>query len=76
MTERRLVANRFQMDTLVGQGGMGEVYQGVDTQTGETVAVKLLKVTDNPALLERFVREAGALRRLNHPNIVKVLAFV
>jgi serine/threonine-protein kinase len=56
---------------------MGDVFRGVDQQTGETVAIKQLKpdiVAANPSLIERFTREGEALRRLNHPNIVKMLA--
>ena len=63
--------------SLLGQGGMGNVYRGIDTQTGEPVAIKALKpeiVASNPDLVERFVREGEALRQLNHPNIVKLLA--
>jgi DNA-binding NarL/FixJ family response regulator len=52
---------------------------GTDTLTGETVAIKKLRfeLTANmPQVVERFLREGEALRRLNHPNIVKVLATV
>jgi tetratricopeptide (TPR) repeat protein/predicted Ser/Thr protein kinase len=72
-----LIGNRFEVGELLGQGGMGTVYRGVDTQTGQPVAIKLLRpelVASNPGLLERFAREGEALRRLNHPNIVKMLA--
>jgi predicted ATPase len=74
-----LVAGRFELGPRVGQGGMGTVFRGVDTHTGETVALKLLNpesVLHDPGNLERFGREGEALRRLNHPNIVKVLATV
>jgi len=62
---------------ILGVGGMGTVYQGKDTLTGDAVAIKELKIEvlyGNPEILERFEREADALRVLNHPNIVKVLA--
>ena len=62
---------------LLGHGGMGNVYRGIDTQTGEPVAIKVLKpeiVSSNPDMVERFVREGEALRQLNHPNIVRMLA--
>ena len=64
-------------ETRIGQGNMGIVYRGRDTQTGEPVAIKRLKpeiVAADPTVIERFVREGEALRRLNHPNIVKMLA--
>jgi serine/threonine protein kinase/tetratricopeptide (TPR) repeat protein len=56
---------------------MGTVYKGTDTRTGKTVAIKLLKpeaIAKVPDIIERFAREGQALRQLNHPNIVKVLA--
>ncbi|MCP4289575.1 MAG: protein kinase [Gammaproteobacteria bacterium] len=62
---------------LLGQGGMGHVYRGLDLQNDEPVAIKVLKqevVAHKPEMVERFVREGEALRQLNHPNIVKMLA--
>ena len=62
---------------LLGRGGMGNVYRGINTQSGQPVAIKVLKpevVATNPDLVERFIREGEALRQLNHPNIVKMLA--
>jgi serine/threonine protein kinase/tetratricopeptide (TPR) repeat protein len=58
---------------------MGKLYRGQDTQTGEAVAVKALKpeiMDGNPELVARFIREGEALRQLDHPNIVKMLAAV
>lgn len=55
------------------------MYRGQDRQTGQPVAVKALKpeiVASHPDMVERFVREGEALRQLNHPSIVKVLATV
>ncbi|MEL6526534.1 MAG: protein kinase, partial [Chloroflexota bacterium] len=79
MAQTQLIAGRFQQGREIGVGGMGTVYLGTDTQTGEQVAIKVLKpdiVRDAPSLLERFEREGDALRRLNHPTIVKVLGTV
>jgi tetratricopeptide (TPR) repeat protein len=79
----KIIANRFTInDTekdLLGRGGMGEVYRATDTQTGETVAVKALDpeiLRRDSSLLERFLRESGALRQLNHPNIVHMVSAV
>ncbi|MBN2303048.1 MAG: serine/threonine protein kinase, partial [Anaerolineae bacterium] len=75
----QIIANRYEILNTIGQGGMGDVFRGRDTQTGETVAIKLLKpdiVDSDPNLVERFTREGEALRRLNHPNIVNMLAAV
>jgi predicted ATPase/lipopolysaccharide biosynthesis regulator YciM len=81
-----LIADRFQIPSFnpngehfIGQGGMGAVYAGLDRQTNEKVAVKILKsefLARDPDMIHRFQREGEALRRLNHPNIVKILAMV
>lgn len=76
MSDTRLVGGRYELGALIGQGGMGDVYRGQDTLTGNTVAIKSLKpeiTSGDPALLERFGREGDALSRLNHPSIVKML---
>src|SRR5512136_2674734 len=73
----RVIANRFELGYRIGEGGVGRVHKGLDTQTGEPVAIKVLRpevVLDAPDLVERFRREGEALRKINHPNIVKVLA--
>lgn len=74
-----LLAERYEVLALVAQGGMGEVYRGLDRQTGAIIAIKRLNAAPGPAhgeLLARFAREAAILRRLDHPNIVKMLAVV
>ncbi len=80
MGEQKIViGGRYELVSLIGRGGMGDVYKGLDTQTGEWVAVKLLHsdvLAENPNLLDRFNREGQALGKLNHPNIVKVLAML
>ena len=71
------LTKRYQREKMLGEGGMGVVYQGIDLQTNKPVAIKQLrpeKVAGHPTLVERFSREAEALRALDHPNIVKVLA--
>lgn len=74
----RRVFDRYEYDhgNIIGRGGMGTVYKGTDTQTGNAVAIKYLDpniVNNNPTMVERFQREGEALRDLNHPNIVKML---
>lgn len=58
---------------------MGLVFRADDTVTGETVALKALRpetLPNDPETVERFLREGEALRRLNHPNIVKLLNMI
>lgn len=68
---------RYQFEKLLGSGGMGAVYQALDRRTGDLVAVKVLrfKPADNPTLLRRIEREFRAASTLEHPNIVRALAF-
>ncbi|MCU0480748.1 MAG: protein kinase [Anaerolineae bacterium] len=76
---KQRIGDRYEFDRttdIIGRGGMGTVYKGIDIQTGQMVAIKQLKpdiIEENPDFVERFNREAEALRRLNHPNIVDVL---
>lgn len=60
----------------LGKGGMGEVYLAYDRSLDRQVAVKLVveRLAHEPALIQRFEREAKAAARLNHPNIVQVHA--
>jgi tRNA A-37 threonylcarbamoyl transferase component Bud32 len=62
---------------LLGQGGMGAVYKARQTKLDRLVAIKILppEVARDPAFAERFTREARALARLNHSNIVTVHDF-
>jgi serine/threonine protein kinase len=62
---------------LLGRGGMGAVYKARQKELDRLVAVKILppEVSADPAFAERFTREAQALARLSHPNIVAVHDF-
>ena len=79
MDEPHVISGRFKLGEVIGQGGIGQVYYGQDLETQEPVAIKALKshvVEQDPKLLERFRREGEALKELNHPNIVKMLAAI
>ena len=83
MSPTQQIAGRFIIGNpeqdLLGRGSMGEVYRATDTHTGELVAVKALDprvVARDPGILERFAREGEALRQLDHPNIVRMIAAV
>ena len=75
----RIVGGRFEIMGLIRRGGVGEVYHGLDRQTGEKVAIKQLQVDafgEEADSLQRFLREGDALRALHHPNIVRIVATV
>src|SRR5450755_2541781 len=62
----------------LGEGGMGVVYNGVDTALDRPVAIKVLNSTlvNNPELVERFRAEARAQANLNHTNLATLYSFV
>ena len=64
----------YEIRSLIGKGGMGEVYLAHDTRLRRNVAVKILPVdfTQNRLRLARFEREAYAASGLNHPNILTI----
>ena len=73
MDGRLVIADRFEIEHLVGSGGMGEVFRAKDKLTGGPVAIKLLHhgfMRDQ----ERFRREAQLLAELSHPRVVRYVA--
>jgi eukaryotic-like serine/threonine-protein kinase len=62
----------YEVVALIGAGGMGEVYRARDLRLQREVALKVLPehLCENPAMLERFKREATAAAALSHPNIM------
>lgn len=65
-----VVEDRFTLRERIGEGGMGVVYAARDAQTGEEVAIKLLRSAEHP----RFEREVQALSAIAHPAIVRYVA--
>ena len=68
------LSGRYALGHELGRGGMATVWRVHDQVTGEDVALKRMhaRVQDDPDLIERFRREARAVARLSHPNIVAV----
>ncbi len=74
LRDGQVLAGRFAVEQLAGMGGMGAVYRASDLQTGQPVALKILRTQAHtpldPADVERFVREARILAELRHPAVV------
>ena len=70
----REIAHRYEIISLIGQGGMADVYKAYDQILNREVAIKVLrtKMAEDPMTLVRFQREASAASRLRHPNVVDI----
>lgn len=67
----------FKIQSLIGKGGMGEVFSATDTRVDRKVAVKVLpsEFARDPERLRRFQLEARSLATLNHPNVAILFGF-
>jgi hypothetical protein len=73
----KTVGGRYQVEALLGQGGMSAVYRANDPNLRRPVAIKLIHphLSSDPNFVGRFKEEAAAVARLRHPNIVQVHDF-
>ena len=67
----------YRIDRLLGQGGMGAVYEATHRETGEVAAVKVLPplMNQHGNYRDRFDAEIESLKKLRHPNIVQLLGY-
>jgi eukaryotic-like serine/threonine-protein kinase len=74
MTQPRLLGGRYELDGVVGRGGMAEVYRARDIRLDRVVAIKTLRadLARDHTFQARFRREAQSAASLNHPSIVAV----
>ena len=65
---------RYEIVKILGEGGMGAVYQARDTELDRMVAIKIIKpsLADDPAILQRFRQELILARQITHKNIVRI----
>jgi eukaryotic-like serine/threonine-protein kinase len=70
-----LIADRYELEELVGSGGMSDVFRARDNQLDRRIAIKILheRYAADPEYLARFRTEARSVARLSHPNIVTVI---
>ena len=69
-----VLAERYEVEALLGVGGMGSVYRARDMELGEQVALKVLRpeLVADPEALSRFRQEVRLARRVTHPNVARV----
>ncbi|WP_433331148.1 Stk1 family PASTA domain-containing Ser/Thr kinase [Spirillospora sp. CA-294931] len=74
MSQPRLLGGRYELDTVIGRGGMAEVYRARDRRLDRVVAVKTLRsdLARDPTFQARFRREAQSAASLNHPSVIAV----
>ncbi|MDX2005753.1 MAG: serine/threonine-protein kinase [Meiothermus sp.] len=72
MTTALKLANRYRLETPLGEGGMAEVWRATDERMERAVAVKLLHSYIHPNERKRFFQEVKALSKLSHPGVVQV----
>ncbi|MDQ3591521.1 MAG: serine/threonine protein kinase, partial [Actinomycetota bacterium] len=78
MSDARLLAGRYRLESVLGRGGMGQVWLGRDETLGRAVAVKEIRLPtalsddERDALCTRMLREARLTARLSHPGVVTV----
>jgi serine/threonine protein kinase len=74
---RQLLSLRYDLLDRLGSGGMGIVYKARDRETGEVLALKILKstLTDDATLMERFRNELRLARRITHHNVCRIYDF-
>ena len=72
-----VLGERYQIESLIGQGGMAAVYKAYDPNLRRTVAIKVIHphLSNNTDFVRRFEEEATVVARLRHPNIVQVFDF-
>ncbi|HYK38457.1 MAG TPA: serine/threonine-protein kinase, partial [Candidatus Eremiobacteraceae bacterium] len=72
-TAHQILANRFEIIRFIAQGGMGEVYEALDKELHERVALKTVRfdLAQKVQTLERFKREIQLARRVTHPNVCR-----
>ncbi|HET8648064.1 MAG TPA: protein kinase [Vicinamibacteria bacterium] len=74
LAEGDVLGGRFRVTRLLGEGGMGQVYEAEDLELGERVALKTIRaeIAGDARAMERFKREVHLARRVTHPNVCRL----
>jgi serine/threonine protein kinase len=74
LTQGAVVSNRYEVQSLLGRGGMGAVYRAHDRVLDETVALKVLRIdfADDEGLQKRFLQEIKLARKITHRNVCRI----
>ncbi len=72
-TDAPVALGRYRIGALIGEGGMGCVFEGYDRQLDRAVAIKVIRRGARPAAQQRLKREAEVMAKLAHPNVLTVL---
>src|SRR5437773_2700367 len=74
MPDQKVLAGRYELEEVLGHGGMAEVFLGTDRVLGRRIAIKVLsdRFARDSSFVARFRREAQSAASLNHPNVVSV----
>jgi serine/threonine-protein kinase len=72
----QVIDQRFRVDAVIGRGAVADVYRALDLQTQGQVALKIMKrsLSGDPAIKQRFAREADVQAKLRHRNVAALLA--
>ncbi len=73
-----VIADKYKVEALLGEGGMGKVFRVKHLHLNKIFALKLVNIStakNSPTIIERFKREAEVLAKINHPNVVMVIDF-
>ena len=71
-TPGSIVAGRYRIVSLLGRGGMGEVYRADDLRLGQPVALKFVTISDAAGGIENLYHEVRVARQVSHPNVCRV----
>lgn len=74
LTMGTVIADRYEILRLIGRGGMGDVYEALDRELAESVALKTIRneFCDDPLVIRRFKQELRLARKVVHPNVCRV----